>query len=195
MNFLAHVFLSGDDPDLLFGNYIGDFVKGNQHEQLPEAIQNGVLLHREIDTYTDNHPVVSQSKDRLRDKYRHYAGVIVDLYYDHYLASLWEQYHTTPLKQFTENAYRVVNERREHLPARAERTYLYMSRDNWMYHYRKITGIERALTGMAHRTRFNSRMDEAGGELRQHYDLFRQDFQAFIPDVRSFANQWIASNQ
>ena len=195
MNFLGHVYLSGDDPDLLFGNYIGDFVKGSQHEDFPDAIQRGILLHREIDAYTDRHPVVGQSKDRLRAKYRHYAGVITDLYYDHYLASLWAVYHPVPLKDFTENAYAIIKKRSHHLPDRAKRTFHYMSQDNWMYEYRLQEGIEQALYGMARRTRFNSRMEEAGHELRLHYDLFREDFQAFLPDIQQFVGEWLSANR
>jgi acyl carrier protein phosphodiesterase len=194
MNFLGHVFLSGNDPDLLFGNYIGDFVKGSQHDELPDAIRKGVLLHREIDAFTDRHPVVGESKDRLREKYRHYAGVIVDLYYDHFLASLWQDYHRLHLKPFTEDVYRLIEARRALLPSRAQRTFRYMSQDNWMYHYREIEGIEQALYGMSRRTRFNSRMDEAGTELRRHYAFFKNDFQTFFPDVQSFAAGWIRAN-
>lgn len=194
MNFLGHIFLSGDDPDLLFGNYIGDFVKGSQHESLPDAIQKGVLLHREIDSYTDQHPATADSKDRLRLKYRHYAGVIVDLYYDHFLASLWREYHTVPLRDYTEQVYDMVRDRQIHLPVKAIRTFQYMSRDNWIYHYRHIEGIEQALNGMSRRTRFDSRMDEAGTELRHYYDDFKEEFRRLLPDIQAHVKAWLAAN-
>ena len=84
MNFLAHIYLSGEDTPLMIGNFIGDFVKGNEYKNFPADIQNGVLLHREIDSYTDSHEIVLESKKRLREKYRHYSGVITDIFYDHY---------------------------------------------------------------------------------------------------------------
>ncbi|MFA0960884.1 ACP phosphodiesterase [Roseivirga sp. BDSF3-8] len=194
MNFLGHVFLSGDNPDLLFGNYIGDFVKGSKHEALPDSIQKGVLLHREIDAYTDSHAVVAESKDRLRSRYRHYAGVIVDLYYDHFLASLWGTYHSKPLKPFTEGVYEIIRKRSDHLPQRAQRTFYYMSQGNWMYHYREVEGIEQALSGMARRTTFDSGMEKAGFELRSHYAQFEGEFRAFLPDIQKFVKEWLINH-
>src|SRR5690349_12341831 len=99
MNFLAHIFLSGDDPEIMVGNFIGDFVKGrNLDDRFSSGIVKGIELHRAIDEYTDSHPVVAQSKNRLRPKYRHYAPVIVDVFYDHFLAKNWKNYHPTSLE-------------------------------------------------------------------------------------------------
>ena len=105
MNFLAHIYLSGNNEKLMVGNFIGDFVKGNQLDSFEKEIKQGVQLHRAIDQYTDSHIVVSQSKDKLREKYRHYSGVIVDVYYDHFLSKNWSHYHAQDLKGFTEEFY------------------------------------------------------------------------------------------
>ena len=101
MNFLAHIYLSFENPKILVGNFIGDFVKGKKLELYGDEIQKGILLHREIDDYTDSHPIVLETKKRLRPNYHHYAPVISDVYYDHFLASLWSNYHKTPLIEYT----------------------------------------------------------------------------------------------
>src|SRR5277367_1527199 len=101
MNFLAHLYLSGDNPKIKTGNFIGDFVKGkNLADRFEKDIAKGIVLHREIDWFTDRHPVVKQSKDRLREKYRHYSGVIVDVFYDHFLARNWINYSSKSLSDF-----------------------------------------------------------------------------------------------
>ena len=103
MNFLAHLYLSGDNEQIIVGNFIGDFVKGrNALQTFDPTIALGIELHRAIDQFTDTHPVVRSSKDRLRPKYRHYAGVIVDIFYDHFLARKWNDYHKTPLPEFAQ---------------------------------------------------------------------------------------------
>ena len=104
MNYLAHLYLSFGDEQLLVGNYIADAVKGRQIEQFLEGIKNGILLHRKIDEFTDNHPLVERSKSLIRSRYRKFAGVVVDMYYDHYLAAGWLDYADIPLQQFTKNA-------------------------------------------------------------------------------------------
>ena len=106
MNFLAHAYLSNDNPLLLVGNFMGDFVKGRDlHERFDPGIANGVELHRLIDSFTDSHPVVIESKKRLRESYRHYAPVIVDMFYDHFLASMWDNYSNLSLPEFVKRTY------------------------------------------------------------------------------------------
>lgn len=186
MNFLAHAFLSGDNDKIMVGNFIGDFVKGNKLDLLPGDIKKGVVLHRSIDGYTDKHPIVRLSKDRLTDKYRHYAGVIVDIFYDHFLAHNWSLYHPLPLKVFTERAYELVWSYQDILPDRAKRVVPYMQRDNWLLQYAEIEGIHAALSGMSRRTTFKSKMEQASEDLRRDYDTFKTDFEGFFPEVREF---------
>src|SRR4051812_44429809 len=109
MNFLAHLYLSGDNDYVKLGNFIGDFVKGrNLNEQFPSGIARGIRLHRAIDEFTDSHPIVKKSKDRLRPAYRHYAPVIVDVFYDHFLARNWTRYSDTALADYAEQTYDLV---------------------------------------------------------------------------------------
>ena len=189
MNFLAHIYLSFEKPKILIGNFIGDFVKGKQLDLYDEDIQKGILLHREIDDFTDSHPIVLESKKRLRPNYHHYAPVISDVYYDHFLASLWNNYHKTPLIEYTNWAYQLLKEQDTIIPKNALRLLSYMSRDNWLYNYQFIEGIDRALTGMSRRTPFDSKMENASIDLKQDYEAYKQEFVSFFPELIAHCQQ------
>ena len=121
MNFLAHAHLSGNNEDILFGNFIADAVKGNGLSRFSTDIQTGIKLHRKIDTYTDKHPQFKQTLKRIRGDFGKYAGVAADIYYDHFLARSWENYHTSHLKQFAENVYSILKNNYALLPQRTKR--------------------------------------------------------------------------
>jgi len=185
MNFLAHLYLSGDNPDVMVGNFIGDFVKGRHlHEHFGPGVVLGIQLHRAIDAFTDSHPVVAQSKARLRSKYRHYAPVIVDVFYDYYLAKNWPTYSTTALPDFAAHCYATLELHHAVLPPDVQQMLPYMTRGNWLVGYGQQEGIHRALTGMSRRTKFESKMDEAIHELRQWHDEFGREFAAFFPELQ-----------
>ena len=192
MNFLAHIYLSFDHEDLMIGNFIGDFVKGNQFEEYEFEMMKGIMLHRAIDEYTDIHAIVQESKQRLRAKYRHYSGVIVDVYYDHFLAANWADYHSTPLEKFTMQTYKTIMNHLSQLPHGAQYMLPYMINNNWLLNYGKLEGINRALTGMSRRTKFHSKMEEAIGDLREHYNEFESEFRAFFDELILFSKDWIA---
>lgn len=177
------------------GNFIGDFVKGSDLRAYPESMALGIKLHREIDRYTDTHEVVHQSKSLLREKYRHYAPVIVDIFYDHFLAASWSTRHALPLRDFTQQFYRLAERYLDQIPKTASRVLHYMKADNWLYHYRSIEGIDRALVGMSRRTTFQSKMDEAVHDLEQHYDHFKDHFESFFPDLTHFSRSFIEKHQ
>lgn len=186
MNFLAHLYLSGDNPKLMVGNFIGDFVKGkNALEKFEPEIIRGIELHRSIDAFTDKHAIVSLSKDRLREKYRHYSGVIVDVFYDHFLAKNWPDYHSQPLLDFSLAAYKTIESYEKVLPEEVKQMLPYMKRGNWLLNYSFVEGIHRALSGMASRTTFVSKMEEASSELVTHYDAFEKEFREFLPELNA----------
>ncbi len=189
MNFLAHAYLSGNSTKLLVGNFIGDFVKGKQYRNLEEEVAQGVLLHRAIDDFTDQHPVVGQSKAKLREKYRHYAGVIVDMAYDHFLASNWSRYHSQGLLEYTKKVYAIIEDHNPILPGRMETMLHYMKQDNWLYQYATLEGIDQALTGMSRRTKFDSKMDEAVIDIENHYQDLKEEFETFLPDAVKFVKE------
>jgi acyl carrier protein phosphodiesterase len=193
LNYLAHVFLSGADEELMVGNFIADSVRGSQLHQYPAGVAAGIVLHRQIDTYTDTHLVVQQSKTRLRPQYRKYAGVIADIYYDHFLAVHFGQYAALPLADFCQQVYAVIGRYQTLLPEKVKYFLPYMVEQNWLLNYGNLAGIRRSLTGLSRRSAFVSNMETAAGELENNYPLYEKDFQAFFPDLQAFVQQQVAS--
>ncbi len=191
MNFLAHAVLSFKRPDLIVGNFIADFVKGKAYLDYPESIRKGILLHREIDHYTDRHKQFRNSKSRLSGEFGHYSGVIVDMYFDHFLAANFYKFQPQTLEEFSNHIYQTVKSYDGALPAKADYILHHMSRSNWLLSYREISGIDRALKGMSRRTKFRSRLEFAGITLRENYHLFYTDFMIFFPKVLTFAQEKI----
>jgi acyl carrier protein phosphodiesterase len=195
MNFLAHLYLSGPYDEIKIGNFIGDFVKGrNLSEKYGAAIAKGVDLHREIDHFTDHHPLVQESKNRLRPKYRHYSPVIVDVFYDHFLAHRWNEYSDQLLPDFADKIYDLMEKSHKILPDQVNFMLPYMIKGNWLVNYSKLEGIHRALSGMARRTPYESKMDEATEDLRMNYVDFEKEFRQFFPELISFSTDWIKNN-
>lgn len=189
MNFLAHLYLSGNLPELMVGNFIADHVKGNQIELFDAGVKDGIMLHRSIDAYTDGHQVVRESVMRLRPAFRKYAGVIVDIYYDHFLARNWSTYSETSLEDFTANCYTILRQYTGPLPERSRRMLYFMERDNWLLAYREPAGLQAAFRGMAQRTTFYSGMENAVEALQEEYDNYLSEFSLFFPDLVAFAEQ------
>jgi len=189
MNFLAHILLSGDSKEVIIGNFIADAVKGKEYTVYPSGIIKGILLHRKIDSYTDNHPVFIKTKTRLRSDLGKYAGVVGDIFYDHFLATNWHLYHPQPLNQYASSIYQLMEENIESLPSKVKMFLPYMIKGNWLSNYSKIEGIKRTLDGMARRTKFESNMHLAVSELLKNYELYQVEFQEFFPEVQSFAKE------
>jgi acyl carrier protein phosphodiesterase len=195
MNFLAHAYLSGNDEHLMVGNFIADFVKGKAALQRYEGgIRDGILLHRVIDGFTDTHPTVALSKNRLREKYRHYSGVIVDVFYDHFLAKNWTAYHGFPLDIFAAKVYDVIEKHFEVVPDQVKNFFPYMKRANWLFNYSKVEGIGRALAGMARRTPYESKMEESTDDLIRFYGEFEKEFKAFFPTLENHVKDYLIKN-
>lgn len=186
MNYLAHLFLAGTDPEMILGNFIADHVKGSDVLKYSSTTRLGIEMHRSIDTFTDQHPVVKQSIARLRADFRKYAGVVVDMYYDHYLSSQWDDYSGTDLLSFTKVRYDILNTFRPILPTRSARLLFYMEKQNWLLSYGSFDGMQQAFNGMSYRTTFKSNMEQAVGNLKAGYPEFRQEFREFFPDLQFF---------
>jgi acyl carrier protein phosphodiesterase len=189
MNFLAHIYLSGDDTDLKIGNFIADFVKGRSFNDFRPSIQKGIKLHRAIDHYTDTHLIVSQSKKHLWNKYRHFSGVIVDIYYDHFLAKNWSQFSEKPLDIYVEDFYEMINENKADLPDNVNHMMPYMMRKNWLLNYANFEGIEDVMQGMSRRTKHDSKMEESVMELKTHYKEFEEEFFEFFPQLQEHVKE------
>ncbi len=191
MNFLSHLYLSGNSEGLIIGNFIADSVKGNAFLNFSPDIQKGILLHRKIDVFTDTHLIVEQSKKRLRQKYRKYASVIVDIYYDHYLAINWGTYSAVSLNDYTQNMYELIQKNTNQLPFKSQEFTKYMVQYNILSAYAELDGIERVLKGMSRRTTFESNMEHAIHDLKEHYVLFENEFKLFFPELQQFVNTQI----
>ncbi|MCM8570527.1 acyl carrier protein phosphodiesterase [Gramella jeungdoensis] len=192
MNFLAHIYLSGDNEQLMVGNFMADSVKGKKYLKYPTDIKNGIILHRAIDYYTDTHEIFKQSTQRLFPIYGHYSGIIVDIFYDHFLAANWKDYSSTPLKEYTLKFYEVLEKNYEILPFRVKSFLPYMVNDNWLLSYSKIEGIEKVLKGMNNRTGRKSGMHHSVNELREYYSQFENEFKMFFKELIQFSQQKIA---
>lgn len=187
MNYLAHIYLSGESDLVTIGNFMADGVKGKQYKKFSKEIQIGILLHRHIDTFTDAHKTVRQSTKRLHKKYGHYSGIIVDILYDHFLAKNWGKYSDIPLDEYVEAFYNALEEHYNLLPLRIQKMMPFMITDNWLLSYASIEGIQRVLDGMNRRTKNRSGMHEATKELEVFYNDFEAEFTSFFDELIEFS--------
>lgn len=193
MNFLAHIYLSGDNTQVILGNFFADSIKGRKYKDYPKDVQKGILLHRAIDYFTDTHPIVRLSTARLFDNYSHYSGVIVDMYYDHFLAANWDLYSEVPLEDFTADFYQLLEENYDLLPRNVQNFMPYMIEHNWLVSYSTIEGIGKILAQMSSRTKFESHMELATRDLEEHYQLFQIEFTSYFEELRMFAKNKLLS--
>jgi len=189
MNFLAHLYLSGENEETILGNFIADHVKGKRINKYSAGIIAGIKLHREIDAFTDKHPIFLLSKTRLQPKYKKYAGVIVDMFYDHFLSANWKDYSNEDITAFTNRMYKIAIKRYFILPPKTKRILPFMAKSNWLVGYGTFEGIDRALKGMSGRTLFNSGMENATADLKNDYDKYKTEFQAFFPEIIRYSEK------
>jgi acyl carrier protein phosphodiesterase len=189
MNFLAHIYLSGDDPQMRIGNFMADGVRGQNYEQYPPGIKNGILLHRAIDSFTDAHPVFRQSTKRLHPDFHHYSGVIVDVFYDHFLAANWKMYSADNLEDYAQSFYQLLESNHDILTDRVAHILPVMKTYNWLGSYASVDGISQILQQMDRRTDNQSKMRFAGDFLRRDYKLYEKEFFEFFPDLESMCRE------
>ena len=195
MNFLAHLYLSKNNPNIMIGNFIADHIRGNNFSHFSKEIQQGILLHREIDTFTDAHEVVRKSKRRLHERYRHYDGVIIDIFFDHYLAKNWATYSAIPFETYTNSINTFFAEKAPKLPEKSQQFIHYMIEYNILFNYKYTDGIEKVLNGMNRRTKGKSQMNMAIEDLRDLDAEFDTDFKLFFGDLIAFSNQKLRAIQ
>jgi acyl carrier protein phosphodiesterase len=193
MNYLAHIFLSEGQPNVMIGNFIADSIKGSKYSTYPSEIQKGILLHRQIDTMTDAHPAFRNSTKRLHKNYGHYSGIIVDIFYDHFLAKNWAEYSDVPLADYIQEFYKILRNNFDVLPANIQKMAPLMMDSNWLLSYANLEGIDRVLSGMNRRTKNKSGMDKAGHELKTYYTLFEADFKVVMKDLQKLSTAYLAA--
>ncbi|MEO9572063.1 MAG: acyl carrier protein phosphodiesterase [Polaribacter sp.] len=189
MNFLAHLYLSQNNTNIMIGNFIADHIRGNNYKEFSKEIQQGIFLHREIDTYTDAHPIVRKSKRRLHERYGHYDGVIIDIFYDYFLAKNWHSYSEIPLDIYTKKVYSLFNEKSPILPIKSQQFISYMIEYNILYNYQFKEGIQKVLNGMNNRTKGKSQMNLAIKDLKELKTELEEDFTLFFNDLIRHSNQ------
>lgn len=189
MNFLAHLYLSRNNTNIMIGNFIADHIQGNKYEGFSAEIQQGIFLHREIDTFTDAHEVVRKSKRRLHERYRHYDGVIIDIFYDYFLAKNWASYSEIPLELFTKSVSNLLDEIKLDLPIKSQQFINYMIEYNILFNYKYKDGIEKVLNGMNKRTKGKSQMNLAIEDLQCLEAEFEADFTLFFKELIAHTNQ------
>jgi acyl carrier protein phosphodiesterase len=161
MNFLAHIYLSGENDLLKIGNFMADSIRGSKYLSYPKDIQKGVLLHRHIDSFTDFHPIYRKSKHRLHEKYGHYSGVIMDIMYDHFLSKNWNAFSEIPLEKYAASFYELLQKEESLLTERTKNMIPYMIAQNWLVSYASLEGLETILFQMDYRTKNRVNMPES----------------------------------
>jgi acyl carrier protein phosphodiesterase len=187
MNYLAHAYLSFTHPSILVGNMISDFVKGKKKYDYPREIQQGIILHREIDQFTDTHSATKEAKEIFRPAYRLYAGALMDVVYDHFLALDKNEFTDESLKSFTIKTYTLLDEYADQFPEKFSMMYPYMKAHNWLYNYRYRQGIEKSLAGVVRRAKYLEESDTAYLLFNQHYETLKNLYQFFFPEVKAMS--------
>lgn len=187
MNYLAHAWLSFKQPEILVGNIISDFVKGKKRFDFTEAVQRGIMLHRSIDNFTDNHPATKEAKQYFKPAVGLYAGAFADIVYDHFLAIDPNEFTDEGLVQFSGFVYSTLSQYRSILPERFAQMFPYMKKDNWLYHYNSLHGIQQSFGGLTHRAKYLHDSALVYESFINNYKALQHCYNAFFPDVKSFA--------
>jgi acyl carrier protein phosphodiesterase len=189
MNYLAHAYLSFNDPGILIGNMISDHVKGKTRFEYPHDIQNGIRLHRLIDAFTDAHEATREAKQIFRPVYRLYSGAFVDIVYDHFLATDPEEFDERSLALFSSGVYQRLDQGKQWLPEAFGRMFPYMKEHDWLYNYSHRWGIERSFAGMVRRAAFIDNSSTAFELFETNYQLLSDCYRHFWAFVKPFAKQ------
>jgi acyl carrier protein phosphodiesterase len=188
MNFLAHAFLSFDQPHILTGNMISDFVKGKRKFDYPLSIQNGISLHRQIDDFTDFHTATAKAKKFFRADYRLYSGAFVDIVFDHFLANDENQFpEIKSLENFTKTTYDLLEKNSFYFPAKFQNIFPYMKNQNWLVGYHSKEGIRKAFGGLAHRALYFNESETAFQIFNDHYKELQICYEEFFPQLKEFS--------
>lgn len=190
MNFLAHFHLSGNSKDLVVGNFLGDMVRKAEWNNYPEEIVKGIKMHQAIDHFTDNHPIVKEHKKLLHENHGHFAGVILDIFYDYFLAKFWNDYHNDSLHSFAQWVYTSIDGHQNILNEKATMAFSHMKKHNWLEAYASFEGIDQVLNGMSRRTKYDSNMGQAIHDLQKHYFTFHDGFLTFYKELEQFISEW-----
>ncbi len=189
MNYLAHAYLSFGLPDILVGNMISDFVKGKKKFDYPASVQKGIQLHRDIDTFTDDHPVTKKAKLFFKPAVGAYCGAFADVMYDHFLANDAAEFTQESLLTFTANTYNTLHQNKHLLPEKFAAMLPYMTEQNWLFNYSNKWGMEKSFGGVVHRATYLQSSDEAFKLFEIHYHELQYCYKEFFPSLKAFSEQ------
>ena len=189
MNFLGHLYLSGNDDKLLIGNFIGDYVKGKNFMKYPENIRKGIILHRLIDTYTDTHPCFREVKVLFRGEFGLYSGVVTDLIFDHMLASQWEKYSNIPLSAFAKRVHAVLHSNFKYLPPAVQGFLPVLIKNKRLESYASVAGIHQSLDIMSRYTSLPEKAGIAIDTMQENMEFIDTRFSIFINDLIGYSEQ------
>ena len=190
MNYLAHLFLSRHTDKALIGGLLGDFVKGNAYNQYDDEIKHSILLHRKIDSFADRHIKELCIRNMLLPSRRRFAGIIVDVCYDHFLIKHWSKYSADDCHEFIANAYSVLQSNQNIFPPRLQNILPYMVRENWLHSYKDIDGVEIALNRISTRLKRENVLRGPVEELHNRYGDFEREFLEFFPSLIKHVEQY-----
>jgi acyl carrier protein phosphodiesterase len=188
MNFLAHLYLADDTPYSILGNMLGDFAESDFRERYNEEICRGIILHRKVDIFTDSHEIFLRSKRRVSDEYRLLKGIMIDIFYDHFLAKNWDFYSHTPLEDYSNYVYEIFATHQSLVPLRLQQMLPVMISGNWLLSYREIKEITWVLKGMSGRLSKKNKLAQGIEELQKNYDELENDFRKFFPRLVDYAD-------
>lgn len=189
MNYLSHIYLSGSEDDIKIGNFIADGVKGNSYLKFNEKIQQGILMHRDIDYFIDNHPVSAESKKRIHDIYGKHSGVAIDIFYDHFLAKYWNDFSKESLRSYVYHFYFLVLMNYSILPLRLKHAFPFMVLNNWFRMYSRVEGIENVLVRMSKFTSLPENTENAINNFKIYYSDYEAEFRAFFKEIQNFITE------
>lgn len=190
MNYLAHIYLSDNSDENMLGNFLGDFVNKSMENEFEYSIKHGIFMHKKLDTFTDSHPDFLKSRKRISDTNRRLAGVLIDIFYDHFLAKNWHDYSAISLEEYADNFYNVLRKFSYCLPDKLIRMMPFIIGENWLISYRDVSGIERTVERISKRFS-NTRhpLINPIDELINNYESLENDFKCFYPHAIKYSNQ------
>jgi acyl carrier protein phosphodiesterase len=190
MNYLAHFHLAGDEPTMIVGALLGDYVKGPLNNQYNADIRKGIRLHRSLDNFVDQHHATRLAAQLFDKKYRRYSGILLDLFFDHFLARHWARYHQQELAEFSQQVYQLLEENHLYLPAKARQFVSRMSGRDLLSSYGQREVIQQSLAHIGTRLSRENPLHHAARQMDEHYDSLEQTFITFYPEAINFANKF-----
>ncbi len=195
MNYLAHIALSRNNKEIEIGNFVADHLKGMKVGLFPETIQKGIFLHRKIDSFTDQHPILSEARKLLAVYFHKYSGVILDVYFDHFLSKHWNDFYPNSLRDFTNDFYQSAKDYRHVFPDSAKKFYRFMVQNDVLFRYQNLQDLKKVMEGISRRTYPNSGIEKSTAFLIENFEYFEKSFLEFYPLLITECNDFLNNQE